>query len=220
MTSETPCSASMTKPDGDHELDRPADQAAGIARHFADRVGLHEERPGQIAEQQAGRDQEEQRADQIEPELAALGEEQIEDLDPHMLVALEGVGRAEHHQDGEHVPLQFKPAVRAVTERVADHGIAGADQAGGQHQEIADVADLFVEQVDGGADRQQWAHRVSPRRSASGQAERVDGIASPSRRAAWQAVAHPAGAIATIVPPYCLCRLDCTDRAQRLIRPG
>ncbi len=138
MTSETPCNASITKPDGNHEFDRPADQAAGIARHFADRVGLMEERPGQIAEQQAGRDQEEQRADQIEPELAALGEKQIEDLDPDVLVALEGVGCAEHHQDGEHVPLQFKPAVRAVAERIADHGVAGADDAGGEYQEIAD----------------------------------------------------------------------------------
>ena len=98
---------------GDHELDGPADQAAGIARHLADVIGLHEERPGQIGEQEAGGDQEEQRADHVEPELAALRQHQIEDLDADMLVALEGVGRAEHHQDGEHVPLQLQPAVRA-----------------------------------------------------------------------------------------------------------
>ena len=123
-----------------HELDRPAHQAAGIARNFADVVGLHEERPGQIAEQQAGRDQEEQRADQVEPELAALGQHQIEDFDADMLVALEGVGGAEHHEDREHVPLQFEPAVGAVAEGVADHRVAGADDAGQQHQQIADVA--------------------------------------------------------------------------------
>src|ERR1700754_153369 len=72
-----------------YEFDRPAHQAAGIARYFADGISLVEERPRQIAEQQAGRDQEEQRADHVEPELAALGEEQIEDLDPNVLVALE-----------------------------------------------------------------------------------------------------------------------------------
>src|SRR5438552_1459306 len=54
------------------ELDRPAHQAAGIARNLADGDGLVEERPGQIAEQEAGRDQEEQRSDHVEPELAAL----------------------------------------------------------------------------------------------------------------------------------------------------
>ena len=148
ITSETPCSASMHEAGRNDELDRPADQAAGIAGHLADRVGLIEERPGQIGEQQAGRDQEEQRADQVEPELAAFGDHEIEDFDANMLVALEGVGGAEHHQDREHVPLQFEPAIGAVAERIADHGVAGADDAGGQHQQIADVAYLFIEQID------------------------------------------------------------------------
>ena len=186
-----------------HEFDRPADQAAGIAGHFADRIGLMEERPRQIAEQQAGRDQEEQRADQIEPELAALGEEQIEDFDPDMLVALEGVGRAEHHQDREHVPLQFEPAVRAVAEGVADHGVAGADQAGGQHQEIADVADLFVDLVDSRAECQQWAHRVLP--GARHQAAPIvsTGIASPLR----------ADARGRLHEPWLILASDCNDRS-------
>jgi len=41
-------------------------------------------------------------------------EDQIEDLDADMFVAFEGVGGAEHDQHGEHVPLQFEPAVGAV----------------------------------------------------------------------------------------------------------
>ena len=162
ITSETPCSASMHEAGRDHELDGPANQPAGIAGHFTDRIGLHEERPGEIGEQQAGRDQEEQRADHVEPELAALGEIQIEDLDPDVLVALEGVGGAEHHQDRKHVPLQFEPAIGAVVECVADHGVGRADDDGGEHQKIADVSDLLVDGVDRGAQCQQWTHHASP----------------------------------------------------------
>ena len=140
ITSETPCSARKTKPTGTTSLDRPAEQAAGIARDLADLVGLHEERPGQIAEQQAGRDQEEQRADHVEPELAALGQHQIENFNANMLVLLEGIGGAEHHEDGEHVPLQFEPAVGTVAERIADHRVGGAHDAGGEHEPVADAA--------------------------------------------------------------------------------
>ncbi len=57
-----------------------------------------------------------------------------------MLVALEGIGGAEHDHDGEHVPLQLQPGVGTVSERVADHGVGGTDDAGGEDQEVADIA--------------------------------------------------------------------------------
>ena len=154
MTSETPCSASITKPTGTTSLIGQRSRPPALLDELADGVGLHEERPGQPGQQQAGRDQEAQRADQIEPELAALGEHQVEDFDPHMLIFLEGVGRAEHHQDGKHVPLQFQPAIGAVAERIANHRIGGADHAGRQNQPVAYIADFFVEPVDPGAERQ------------------------------------------------------------------
>ena len=41
---------------------------------------------------------------------------------------------------------------------VAEEGVAGADDAGKQHQPVADVPDLFVECVDERAEGQQKAH--------------------------------------------------------------
>src|SRR5437763_1831192 len=80
-----------------------------------------------------------------------------------MLVTFERIGSAEHHENGEHVPLHLKPSVRAVTERIAEHRVAGAQDTGCQHEKVTDVADLFVELVDGLANGQKWTHR-SPSR--------------------------------------------------------
>jgi hypothetical protein len=71
-----------------------------------------------------------------------------------MLVALEGVGGAEHHDDREHVPLHLQPGVGAVAERISDHRIGGADDAGGKDQEVADVSELLIDEVDRAAQRQ------------------------------------------------------------------
>ena len=57
-------------------------------------------------------------------ELATFGQHQIQDFNPNMLILLERIGSAEHHEHGEHVPLQLKPGVGRVTERVADHRVA------------------------------------------------------------------------------------------------
>ena len=80
-----------------------------------------------------------------------------------MLVALEGVGRAEHHEDRRTCTTASRARRWRCAERVADHRVAGADDAGRQHQPVADVADLFVEQVDPGAQRQQRTHHVLAR---------------------------------------------------------
>ena len=79
-----------------------------------------------------------------------------------MFITFEGVRRAEHHEDGKHVPLQFEPAIRTVTERVADHRVGRAHDTRSQHQKIADVTYLLIDQVDGCANRQQWTHRIFP----------------------------------------------------------
>src|SRR6185437_11071579 len=132
--------------------------------------------------QEARRDQEAQRHNHIEPVLGALAEEQVEDLDPHMLVALEGVGSTKHHEDGEHVPLRLEPAVRRVVEGVADHRVRGADQAGQQYEQVTDVADLLVELIDGCTQSQQWTHYLLRVGAVSWRADYLTTI-RPSRRA-------------------------------------
>jgi hypothetical protein len=51
-------------------------------------------------------------------------------IDAHVLVDPEHLGGAQHHAGGEEVPLDFEPRIRAVVDRVTDHGIGGADEAG------------------------------------------------------------------------------------------
>ena len=130
--------------DRQHQLDRPAQQAAGVRGVLVDVVGLHEERPAQPGQDGAGRHQEDQGAQDVDPELAAAAQRHVEQVDPDMLVALQRVGGAEHHDHGEHVPLHFEPGVGARVVGIADHGVAAADDAGQQHQPVADDTDLLV----------------------------------------------------------------------------
>src|SRR5260370_14673395 len=98
-----------------------------------------------------------------------------------MLIALERIRCAKHDQNGKHVPLQLKPPVRAITERIADHRVAGAQHTGGQHEKITNVAYLFVDLVDRRANRQQWTHRVLPRGRHQAAPIILTSIASPPR---------------------------------------
>src|SRR5262245_14057337 len=79
-----------------------------------------------------------------------------------MLVDLERVGAAEQDHAGEHVPLHFEPGVRARAEQIAARRIAGADQAGQQHEPIGDFAEPVVHVVDGPAQPEQALHAPSP----------------------------------------------------------
>jgi hypothetical protein len=107
-----------------------------------------EERPRQPCDEQARRDQEEQCPEEVDPELAALGELHVEDVDAHVLVALERVRRAEHHDGGEQVPLDLEPRVARHVERVAHHRVARADEAGEQDAPVGDLAESPVHRVD------------------------------------------------------------------------
>jgi hypothetical protein len=51
-------------------------------------------------------------------------------VDAHMLVAPQGVRRSQHEDGGKQVPLDFKPCIRTHIQRVADDGVAGADDDG------------------------------------------------------------------------------------------
>ena len=102
-------------------------------------------------------------ADEVDPDARALGHHAVEQVDAHMLVDLERIGRAEQHHAGEHVPLHFEPGVRADAEQVAAGGIAGADQAGEQHEPVGNHAELVVDRSRWpGSSLEQALHTPSP----------------------------------------------------------
>ena len=161
MISETPCNAIRAKPTGSSSLtgqriSPPAFEEASLSFQEFDEPG-----PGEIDEDHADRQQEQKTADDVDPDARALGHHAVDEIDANMLVHLERVGRAEQHHAGEHVPLDFQPAVRALAEQIAAGGIARADQAGEQHQPIGDHADLRVHPIDGPAQSQQNGHVAS-----------------------------------------------------------
>ena len=81
-----------------------------------------------------------------------------------MLVHLERVGCAEQHHAGEHVPLDFEPAVRALAEQIAARGVAGADQRCQQNQPVCHNSQLGIEPVDPATDRKQNFSHLTPQR--------------------------------------------------------
>src|SRR4029434_8853694 len=60
--------------------------------------------------------------------------------------------------DGEHVPLDLEPGVGAGVVGVADHRVAGADDASQQDKPVADPADMFVEPINRRAETKQRLH--------------------------------------------------------------
>ncbi len=154
MISEIPCSAIKKKPTGSIELDRPAQQAAGVGRDFTDPPGFDEPRPGEVGQDHADRQQEQKAADDVDPDPRAFRDHAVDEVDAHVLVHLERIGGAEQHHAGEHVPLDFEPGVRARAEQVAAGRIARADQAGEQHQPVGNHAEFRVQPVDTPAEHQ------------------------------------------------------------------
>src|SRR5262249_9585604 len=128
--------------DRQYQLDRPADEPPGIRGNLVDFPGVHEPGPGEIDENGAHRQKEQEAADNIDPDARALRGHAIEEVDADVLVHLQGLGAAEQHHGGKHVPLDFQPAVRADAEEVAAEGVPRADEAGKQHEPVGDHAEL------------------------------------------------------------------------------
>ena len=138
MISEMPCRAIRAKPTGSSSLTGQRIRPPAFDEASLMLPGLDEPRPGEIGEDHADRQQEQEAADDVDPDARALGHHAVDEVDADVLVHLERVGRAEQHHAGEHVPLDFEPAVRALAEEIAAGGVAGADQAGQQHEPVGD----------------------------------------------------------------------------------
>ena len=134
--------------DRDHQVDRPADQAAGVLRHLAGSPRVHEQRPGRRDQHDAERAEKNQDAEDVDP-VARPGREAVgEEVDAHMGVLQEGIAGAEHEHRGEEIPLDLQQGVRAHVEGLAHDGVAGGEDDRRQDQPDDGFADEIGESVD------------------------------------------------------------------------
>ena len=129
MISATPCTARKSEAERDHDLDRPAQQAAGIGRVLPDLDGVHHHRDRQPGDDDRHRHQKQDAAEHVEPSLLLRRHLAEEHVDADVLLMLERVARREQEHRAEHVPLDFQPGVRAVVDGVAHQRVERADDA-------------------------------------------------------------------------------------------
>jgi hypothetical protein len=79
--------------EGHHQVHRPADQAAGVGGHLAGAEALQEEGDAEVQDHQAHRRQEEREADDVDPDLLALGQAAGDHVDLHVLAIQQRVAR-------------------------------------------------------------------------------------------------------------------------------
>jgi hypothetical protein len=87
-------------------------------------------------------------ADDVDPDLRALGKTARDHVDAHVLLAHHGVAGGQQEDGGEQVPLDFQERVGADVEGLADHRVRGADQHGRQHEPGDPATDELGEAVD------------------------------------------------------------------------
>ena len=143
MSSEIPCAVRNANPTGSSNF-----------------TGVVEERPGHVGEDDGRRQQEADDPEHVDPQAGASRDVGIDQVDPDMLVDLERVGSAQEKDAREHVPLDLEPGIGADAEEIAAAGIAGADQAGDQHQPTSHHAEPRIDPIDRAADCQERLHRL------------------------------------------------------------
>ena len=109
---------------------------------------LQKKRPGVIQHQGAQRQQEKYRAQDVDPGLDARPATIAQEIDAHMLVFQQGVGRRQQEHRREQAPLDFQQAVGTHVEDLAHDGVAGADQHRDQDQPRGTTTDGLVQTVD------------------------------------------------------------------------
>ena len=108
-------------------------------------IGAHEDRPRQPHDEERHRQQEEDRAEDVDPGLRARREAPGDHVDAHVLVAQQRVARAEQEDRGEEVPLQLEERVRAVLKTLRTIALPALTSTIGEHQPVDDLADALVQ---------------------------------------------------------------------------
>ncbi len=133
---------------GHEDVNRPADQPAGIARHLARGDGVdHRGQRKPHGFNHEGK-QKEHDADDVDPVAPTRRELAGEHVDAHMLVVQKRIsGRQEKHR-GEQIPLNFQKGVRAVVEDFAYDRIECADDGRSKNEPEGKAAHALVEPVN------------------------------------------------------------------------
>ncbi|MDQ7774864.1 MAG: hypothetical protein Q4615_02600 [Paracoccus aminovorans] len=122
------------------------------------RQDLDEDRPGQPGRDEGKGQQQEQDAEQVDPQPRPVRDRAIDQVDPDVFVAVKRRRRAQQDQPAEHVPLHLEPGIGRGVEDLADDGIAGADQDGGQDQPGHGTTDQQIGAVDAARQAQKGTH--------------------------------------------------------------
>ena len=112
------------------------------------RVGSDEHRPRQVQEDEGHRQQEEERAEDVDPRLRLHRQPPGDDVDAYVLVTQQRVARTEQEDRGEEVPLRLEERVGAHVEELADDRVDGAEQDGREHEPGDPAPDVLAHRVD------------------------------------------------------------------------
>ena len=112
------------------------------------RVGADEHRPREIHEQDRHWQQEEERAEDVDPRLRLHRQSPGDDIDAHVLVTQQRIARTEQEDGGEEVPLRLEERVGAHVEELADDRVAGAQEDGREHEPRDPAPDVLAHRVD------------------------------------------------------------------------
>ena len=107
-----------------------------------------EHRPRQVQEDDGHRQEEEERAEDVDPRLRLHRQSPGDDIDAHVLVAQQRIARTEQEDRGEEVPLRLEERVGAHVEELADDRVAGAEEDGGEHEPVDRASDALAQRVD------------------------------------------------------------------------
>jgi hypothetical protein len=138
----------QTEAHGHQGIDRPADQAAGVAGGLARLIGLRHQRQDQVDHHQAEGQEEDDDADGLDGDLGALGEAAEHHVDLHVFLAQQRVARGQQEDAGKQVPLDFQEGIGADVEGLAGNGVEGTDEHRGQDQPGGAATDPLIESVD------------------------------------------------------------------------
>ena len=152
ISSEKPWTSRSVNARGIRNLDGIDRQAAGVGRLLVLQQRAPEERPAQIGDHQRHRDQEEQVADHVDPVARALGQRAVHDVDADVLVGEQRPRRAQQEHGTEQDPLDLEPRIGRGVEDLADGGVGGTDQHGGQDGPGDEPAHVRVERINGAAE--------------------------------------------------------------------
>src|SRR5437588_9374924 len=126
----------------------PDDEATGIGGDLVALICIDEHGPREPHEENRHRQQEKQRAQNVDPCLRALRQPARDDVDAHMLVAQQRVAGEEQEDRREEVPLNLEQSVRAVVENLAHDGVGRADQYCYEHQPVECLPDALIQAID------------------------------------------------------------------------